>query len=146
MSDRAERRNDYLNISERTARVETKVDTALGELGLLRPIVHKMVSEITSLVMLGEQQREDHKAMMAQVGHFADGLAQHDIRDDNRFEAVGVRLNAVEREIGTLHGRHDHERTGADRRLLIVIAIIGFIGALIGGLAASLPMLMAGRG
>jgi hypothetical protein len=101
--DRAERRTGFAEIGERVTRVETKMDIQTGELALLRPIVHRMVSEVSALVLQGEQRQRDHGALMEQLQRFGDHLEQHDSRDDSRFAAhgsllagIGARLDAFE--------------------------------------------------
>ena len=135
-----ERRRSYSDLGERVVRVETKLDTSLGEQALLRPVVHRLVSEVSSLVMQGEQQQRDHKTMMDQLLRFNDHLEQHDQRDDNRFEAANARIAAVEKEIGVVDTHQQHQRAGSEHRLLWLLAIVSLAGVIISGFLASLPL------
>lgn len=91
------------------------------------------------------------KALIAEVrGLRADHLRafeQHDLRDDERFASHSARLVAIEQQIGR-HGAELEADTRAsdrqhERRNLIHVAVIGFLGAVIGALVIAMGPLIA---
>jgi hypothetical protein len=69
---------------------------------------------------------------------FVERLEQHDRRDDDRFNAVGARLNIIERTLGTqeaLAGAADNRsRSMMDRRNIMRAAWVGLVATILGAL------------
>src|SRR5690349_20376505 len=104
-----ERRHGFVDLGERLVRLETQMATVLGEIGMLRPVVHRVVSEITTLVLLGEQHTRDHEAMMQRFDRIGQHLEQHDQRDDDRFTALGGRIEANDKRLTGLESTQAHK-------------------------------------
>src|SRR5690348_14783909 len=97
-----ERRHGFIDLGERLVRLETQMATVLGEIGMLRPVVHRVVSEVTTLVLLGEQHTRDHETIMQRFDRMEKRLEQHDERNDGRFADQGGRIDQNDKRISGL--------------------------------------------
>ena len=143
MTGEPERRLDAGETRERLTRLETIVEAISERVGVIGQRVHDLMSHVTTLTMNSERATEQHAEMLVEIraarAEAAQGLAQHDRRDDERFAAAGARLEMIERDvaIGAAVGREkrqEAERDGDrrhDLRVAIIAGVIGVAGALL---------------
>jgi hypothetical protein len=139
-----------------------RLEVLVPEVAILRTRQHDMGNHVAILLDFAERAETAQNLMTAAINtlrddadrreqRVMDAIKQHDRRDDDRFDSVGVRLNTLERELDVaeadiLTGR-TRETRWFERRTVIRAALIGLVATVAGGLMGSLfERLVAGGG